>query len=101
MLPALMRAIAAGADPERALNRLSDIVERLSSGVNLFRLLEARPPLADLLAKVLAHAPALADQLARRPELFEGLFDASSFEMPPAAGGIRRAARARDARPAI
>jgi len=83
MLPALMRAIAAGADPERALNRLSDIVERLSSGVNLFRLLEARPPLADLLAKVLAHAPALADQLARRPELFEGLFDASSFQMPP------------------
>ena len=29
--------------PNHALNRLSDIVERLSSGVNLFRLLEARP----------------------------------------------------------
>jgi glutamate-ammonia-ligase adenylyltransferase len=85
MLPGLLQSIAAGADPERALNRLSDIVERLSSGVNLFRLLEARPPLARLLAKVLAHAPALADQLARRPELFEGLFDASSFEMPPPA----------------
>jgi [glutamine synthetase] adenylyltransferase / [glutamine synthetase]-adenylyl-L-tyrosine phosphorylase len=85
MLPGLLQAIAAGADPDRALNRLSDIVERLSSGVNLFRLLEARPPLAQLLAKVLVHAPALADQLSRRPELFEGLFDASSFEMPPEA----------------
>jgi glutamate-ammonia-ligase adenylyltransferase len=85
MLPGLMQAIAAGADPNHALNRVSDIVERLSSGVNLFRLLEARPPLARLLAKVLAHAPALADQLARRPELFEGLFDASSFAMPPPA----------------
>ena len=85
MLPGLMQAIAAGADPNHALNRLSDIVERLSSGVNLFRLLEARPPLARLLAKILAHAPALAEQLARRPELFEGLFDASSFAMPPAA----------------
>jgi len=83
MLPGLMGAIATGADPDHALNRLSDIVERLSSGVNLFRLLEARPPLAQLLAKLLAHAPALADQLGRRPELFEGLFDASSFEMPP------------------
>ncbi|MEO8456044.1 MAG: bifunctional [glutamate--ammonia ligase]-adenylyl-L-tyrosine phosphorylase/[glutamate--ammonia-ligase] adenylyltransferase [Sphingomicrobium sp.] len=83
MLPGLLQAIAVGADPDRALNRLSDIVERLSSGVNLFRLLEARPPLAQLLAKVLAHAPVLADQLGRRPELFEGLFDASSFEMPP------------------
>ena len=85
MLPGLMRAVATGADPDRALNRLGDIVERLSSGVNLFRLLEARPPLAELLATVLAHAPALADQLARRPELFEGLFDASSFQMPPEA----------------
>ena len=86
MLPELLRAIANGGDPNRALNRLSDIVERLSSGVNLFRLLEARPELAQLLAKVLAHAPALADQLARRPELFEGLFDASCFAMPPPAG---------------
>jgi glutamate-ammonia-ligase adenylyltransferase len=85
MLPALLPAVAAGAHPDHALNRLSDIVERLSSGVNFFRLLEARPQLAELLAKVLAHAPALADQLARRPELFEGLFDASSFEMPPPA----------------
>ena len=85
MLPGLMQAIAAGADRGRALNRLSDIVERLSSGVNFFRLLDARPSLAQLFAKILAHAPALADQLARRPELFEGLFDASSFAMPPPA----------------
>ena len=85
MLPALLRAVAAGGDPIRALNRLADIVERLSSGVNFFRLLEARPALARLLAKVLAHAPTLADQLARRPQLFEGLFDASCFAMPPPA----------------
>jgi glutamate-ammonia-ligase adenylyltransferase len=83
MLPGLLQAIAAGSDPLHAINRLSDIVERLSSGVNLFRLLEARPVLARLFAKVLAHAPALSDQLALRPELFEGLFDATSFEMPP------------------
>jgi glutamate-ammonia-ligase adenylyltransferase len=85
MLPGLLQAVAAGPDPERSLNRLSDIVERLSSGVNFFRLLEVRPNLAQLLAKILAHAPTLADQLARRPQLFEGLFDASSFDPPPAA----------------
>ena len=90
MLPGLLQAIATGTDPAHALNRLSDIVERLSSGINLFRLLEARPNLARLLAKILAHAPTLADQLARRPELFEGLFDASSFEMPPPAEEFAR-----------
>jgi glutamate-ammonia-ligase adenylyltransferase len=83
MLPALLGAIAAAAHPDHALNRLSDIVERLSTGINFFRLLEARPELAELLAQILTHAPALADQLARRPGLFEGLFDASSFAMPP------------------
>src|SRR5688572_27945425 len=85
MLPGLLSAIAAGPDPGHALNRLTDIVERLSSGVNLYRLLEARPKLGQLLAKILAHAPALSDQLARRPELLEGLFDASSFDPPPPA----------------
>ncbi|MGI8611567.1 MAG: bifunctional [glutamine synthetase] adenylyltransferase/[glutamine synthetase]-adenylyl-L-tyrosine phosphorylase [Sphingomicrobium sp.] len=85
MLPGLLTAIAAGPDPSHALNRLTDIVERLSSGVNLYRLLEARPKLGQLLAKVLAHAPALSEQLARRPELLEGLFDASSFDPPPPA----------------
>ena len=95
MLPGLLQAIAAGADPHHALNRLGDIVERLSTGVNFFRLLQARPALARLLAKILAHAPALADQLARRPELFEGLFDASSFEMPPPAEEFAGAARRR------
>ena len=90
MLPGLLQAIAASGDPNHALNRLSDIIERMSSGVNLFRLLEARPALARLLAKLLAHAPALADQLARRPELLEGLFDASSFAETPAAEDFAR-----------
>jgi glutamate-ammonia-ligase adenylyltransferase len=82
MLPGLMRAIAAGADPNHSLNRFADIVERLSSGVNLFRLLEARPKLAETFALILAHAPALSEQLARRPVLFDGLIDRSSFAEP-------------------
>jgi glutamate-ammonia-ligase adenylyltransferase len=85
MLPALIEAIARSADPMRALNRLADVVERLPSGVNLYRLLEARPALTTLLARILAHAPALSDQLARRPELLDSLLDSSCFDPPPAA----------------
>ena len=83
MLPILLRAIADGPDPAHALNRFSDIVERLSSGVNLYRLLEAQPALARVLSQILVHAPALAEQLAGRPGLFDGLIDASSFAAPP------------------
>jgi len=88
MLPNLMRAVGAGPDPGRALNRFSDIVERLSSGVNFYRLLEARPQLAALVAQILTHAPALADQLARRPTLLDGLVDDSSFALPPPADAL-------------
>ena len=83
MLPALLAAIAHSANPGHALNRLADIVEKLSSGVNLFRLLEARPRMAETMALILVHAPALADQLARRPGLLDGLIDESSFAAPP------------------
>jgi glutamate-ammonia-ligase adenylyltransferase len=85
MLPALVQAIAKSADPMRALNQLADVVERLPSGVNLYRLLEARPALTTLLARILAHAPALSDQFARRPELLDTLLDSSCFTPPPAA----------------
>ena len=88
MLPTLLRAIAVGPDPGRALNRFSDVVDRLSSGVNLYRLLGARPRLADQLALILTHAPPLADQLARRPTLLDGLIDESSFALPPDAAEL-------------
>jgi glutamate-ammonia-ligase adenylyltransferase len=85
MLPTLLPRIAAASDPLHALNRLSDVIDRLSSGLNFFRLLEARPRLADLLALILAQAPALADQLATRPSLLDGLIDESSLvELPDA-----------------
>jgi glutamate-ammonia-ligase adenylyltransferase len=88
MLPTLMRAVAAGPEPVRALNRFSDVVDKLSSGVNLYRLLSARPRLAGLLALILAHAPPLAEQLGRRPTLLDGLIDESSFALPPDAGTL-------------
>ena len=88
MLPNLLRAVGAGPDPSRALNRFSDLVERLSSGVNLYRLLEARPQLAALVAQIMTHAPALAEQLARRPTLLDGLVDDSSFALPPPAADL-------------
>ena len=79
MLPELIAAFGAGPDPMRALNRFDDLVLRLPTGVNFYRLLEARPALAQHLAAILSHAPALAEQLGRRPDLLDGLIDASAF----------------------
>ncbi|HEX2762391.1 MAG TPA: bifunctional [glutamate--ammonia ligase]-adenylyl-L-tyrosine phosphorylase/[glutamate--ammonia-ligase] adenylyltransferase [Allosphingosinicella sp.] len=83
MLPVLIRAFGAAPDPMRAMNRFDDVVTRLPSGVNFYRLLEARPGLTGHLATVLSHAPALAEQLGRRPQLLDGLIDASAFAPVP------------------
>ena len=83
VLPALVAALGHAPDPEAALKRFDGLVSRLPSAINLFRLLEARPALARTLTDVLSHAPALADALGRRPELLDGLIDATAFDPPP------------------
>ncbi len=82
VLPRLMAALGTAPDPNGALNRFDDIVARLPSAINLFRLLEARPALARTVGDVLVHAPALAEALARQPALLDGLIDATAFDPP-------------------
>jgi glutamate-ammonia-ligase adenylyltransferase len=67
----------------RAVNRFDQLVERLPSGINFFRLLQAQPELTRILATVLSHAPVLAEQLGRRAELLDTLIDASAFAPVP------------------
>jgi glutamate-ammonia-ligase adenylyltransferase len=78
----LLAALAAAPEPERALARWEQLLAHLPTGINLFRLLEARPPLLDRLAAILSLAPTLADRLARRPELFDPLIDTGASELP-------------------
>lgn len=80
VLPGIIAALAQAPVPTVALNRLDRLLERLPSAINIFRLLEARPALRTLLAAILSHAPTLAEELARRPDLLDGLIDASAFE---------------------
>jgi [glutamine synthetase] adenylyltransferase / [glutamine synthetase]-adenylyl-L-tyrosine phosphorylase len=84
MLPVVIDAFADAPDPMRAMNRFDDVVQRLPSGVNFYRLLEARPGLTSQVATILSHAPALAEQLGRRPQLLDGLIDSSAFARVPA-----------------
>ncbi len=80
--PALIAALAAAPEPERALARWERLLDNLPSAINLFRLLEARPALLDMLAHILSIAPPLADALARRADLLDPLIDASAFALP-------------------
>jgi glutamate-ammonia-ligase adenylyltransferase len=80
VLPGLIEALGAAAGPEAALLRFDAMLSKLPSAINVFRLLEARPALAELLATILSHAPTLADALGRRATLLDGLIDATALE---------------------
>lgn len=90
VLPGLVAAIGGAPDPNGALNRLDDMIARLPSAINLFRLLGARPALARLLGEILSHAPTLAELLGRRPELLDGLIDATALEPQPSVEALTR-----------
>jgi glutamate-ammonia-ligase adenylyltransferase len=80
VLPGLIEALGSAPDPQRAIVRLDIMLAKLSSAINFFRLLEARPALARLLGAILSHTPTLAEALGRRPELFDGLIDATALD---------------------
>ncbi len=82
MRPELLQALADAPDPERSLARWETFLARLPTAINLFRLFEERPGLLDRVLRILTLAQPLADELARRPELLDVLFDASGGELP-------------------
>jgi glutamate-ammonia-ligase adenylyltransferase len=82
ILVPLLEAFARAPEPMRALLRWEELLAGLPSAINLFRLLEARPALLALLARILGLAPPLADALARRSDLLDPLIDATAFDLP-------------------
>jgi len=75
LTPRLLRAFAGAGDPDQSFARFSSFFGGLSAGVQVLALLDARPALLDLLARVLTLAPRLAESLARRPALLDALID--------------------------
>jgi [glutamine synthetase] adenylyltransferase / [glutamine synthetase]-adenylyl-L-tyrosine phosphorylase len=88
VLPKIMEALAQAPDPDRALSRFDNLLEKLPSAINFFHLLDARPALLKLLADVLSYAPTLADALARRSALLEGLIDSTALDLPDGLEGL-------------
>ncbi|WP_242096807.1 bifunctional [glutamine synthetase] adenylyltransferase/[glutamine synthetase]-adenylyl-L-tyrosine phosphorylase [Sphingomonas sp. CROZ-RG-20F-R02-07] len=97
VLPTLVPAFAGAPDPNAALRHFDALLERLPSAINIFRLLEARPGLAALLVTILSHAEPLAEALARRPALLDGLIDASALDAVGSVETLEAAMRAGDA----
>jgi glutamate-ammonia-ligase adenylyltransferase len=75
LTPRLLRALAGAGDADQSFARFRSFFESLSAGVQVLALLDARPALLNLLARLLAESPRLAEALARRPSLLDVVID--------------------------
>jgi glutamate-ammonia-ligase adenylyltransferase len=76
LIPAILQALAATADPDAAFVQFDRFLSNLPSGVQLFSLFLARPEFLTLLAKIVGSAPRLSTHLARNPATLDVLLDA-------------------------
>jgi glutamate-ammonia-ligase adenylyltransferase len=83
LVPALLEALAASADPDAAFMQFDRFVSNLPAGVQLFSLFLARPELLQLVAKIAGSAPRLAAHLARAPATLDALMDADFLKLLP------------------
>jgi glutamate-ammonia-ligase adenylyltransferase len=75
LIPALLAALAATADPDAAFAQFDRFLTNLPSGVQLFSLLLAHAELLHLLATIVGSAPRLATHLSRAPATLDALLD--------------------------
>jgi glutamate-ammonia-ligase adenylyltransferase len=98
LVPSLLREFGTSANPDAALIRFDQFLARLPAGVQLFSLFYANPPLVALLAEIMGAAPRLADEIARRPGLLDGVLTAGFLDpLPPLVALSADLARALDA----
>jgi glutamate-ammonia-ligase adenylyltransferase len=88
LVPELLRIFGAAPHPDEALRRFDQFLSRLQGGVQLFSLFQANPGLLALVADVMAGAPRLAEQLARRPALLDAVLTQGFFAPLPDRAGL-------------
>lgn len=97
VLPAIMAALAQAPDRDQALARFDNMIETMSSAINVFRLLEARPALLQLVADILSYAPTLAEALGLHSEYLDALIDSSAMDLPGETAALIAAMKTRAA----
>lgn len=73
--PELQRAVAGSPDVEAALKGLDDFLARLPSGIDFLARLDRQRQFVPTLILIIAAAPRIAEQLARRANLLDVLID--------------------------
>ncbi len=92
--PDLLARLAQASKPDEALLAFDGFLAGLPAGVQLFSLLKANPPLADLLIDIVSTSPALATHLSRNAGVFDAVIGGDFFSDWPGESGLTQALKA-------
>ncbi|WP_377296061.1 bifunctional [glutamine synthetase] adenylyltransferase/[glutamine synthetase]-adenylyl-L-tyrosine phosphorylase [Rhizobium sp. SGZ-381] len=83
LMPELLSAFGRSKRADDALLRFDGFLKALPAGIQLFSLLNTNPGLLSLLVMVMSAAPRLADIVAARPHVFDGMLDPGLMQEIP------------------
>ena len=83
--PMLLKRLMQATNPDEALVALDGFLAGLPTGVQIFSLFEANPPLVDLIIDIAATAPALSQYLSRNAGVLDAVIGGSFFDAWPGA----------------
>jgi [glutamine synthetase] adenylyltransferase / [glutamine synthetase]-adenylyl-L-tyrosine phosphorylase len=79
LMPRLLQAMAATADPDAALLRFDEFLKGLPAGVQLFSMFQANPHMLDLIAEIIGIAPRLARHMSAHPSVLDSVLASDFF----------------------
>lgn len=88
--PQLLRKLMQSAHVDEALMAFDGFLAGLPSGVQIFSLFEANPPLVDLIIDIAGTAPELALYLSRNAAVLDGVIGGSFWAPWPGLAGLRQ-----------
>ncbi len=75
LTPELLSVFGQNKRADEALVRFDSFLSGLPAGIQLFSLIASNPPLLKLIVNIMSAAPRLADIIAARPHVFDGMLD--------------------------
>ncbi len=75
LTPDLLKTFGESRRADDALLRFDNFLKGLPAGIQLFSLIGNNPPLLSLIVTIMASAPRLADIVASKPHVFDGMLD--------------------------
>ncbi|MGZ9721089.1 bifunctional [glutamine synthetase] adenylyltransferase/[glutamine synthetase]-adenylyl-L-tyrosine phosphorylase [Rhizobium miluonense] len=83
LTPELLRVFGESKRADKALLRFDSFISGLPAGIQLFSLLGTNPALLSLIVNIMSSAPRLAEIIAAKPHVFDGMLDPSLMaELP-------------------